>query len=209
MHFGIRLSKILLLVALTATSLQAHENTTQSSWTRSQAADIKLSQETKIPVLSLVTPGVSHGKTCQRASLGDPDAAINQDIPSGAVQHNGSVGLAVAPDPNNLFLWERKPAILNAECLNQQLEVPRFVFRDGKYYLFTASHIFTFANALKPVGLDALYGFMADNLAGPYEPLNGSGLVPRQPGERADANLCLGGPQRGLVICYVNYYNQR
>jgi hypothetical protein len=56
MSFGIILSKILLLVASSATSLQAQEDTKQSSWTRSEAAGIKLSEETRIPVLSSVTP---------------------------------------------------------------------------------------------------------------------------------------------------------
>jgi levansucrase len=153
------------------------------------------------------TPGVSHEKSCQKASLGDSEAAINKEIPSGAVQYNGSVGLAVAPDPNNLFLWERRPAIFTAECVNQQLEVPRFVFKDGKYYLFTASHIFTFANALKPVGLDALYGFVAENLAGPYEPLNGSGLVLGNPENEPMQTFAWVVLRDGLVIGYVNYYD--
>jgi levansucrase len=153
------------------------------------------------------TPGVSHDKRCQKASLGDADAAINKGIPRGAVQYNGSVGLAIAPDPNNLFVWERKPAILNAECVNQQLEIPRFVFKDGKYYLFAASHTFTFANALKPVGLDALYGFVADDLTGNYEPLNGSGLVLGNPEEDPIQTFAWVVLKDGLVISYVNYYN--
>jgi levansucrase len=115
--------------------------------------------------------------------------------------------LAVAPDPNNLFLWERRPAILTAECVNQQLEVPRFVFKDDKYYLFTASHIFTFSNALKPVGLDALYGFVADKLAGPYEPLNGSGLVLGNPKKEPIETFAWVVLKDGLVISYVNYYD--
>ena len=153
------------------------------------------------------TPGTSAEKSCQNASLGDPDAAINKEIPAGAVQYNGSVGLAVAPDPGNLFVWERRPAILNAECVNQQLEVPRFVFKDGKYYLFTASHIFTFANALKPVGLDALYGFVADDLTGNYEPLNGSGLVLGNPENEPMETFAWVVLRDGLVISYVNYYD--
>lgn len=56
-----------------------------------------------------------------------------------------------------------------------------YVFDDGRWYLLTISHEFTFAPGLE--GPDALYGFVGDSMYGDYEPLNGSGLVIANPEE--------------------------
>jgi levansucrase len=47
--------------------------------------------------------------------------------------------------------------------------------RDGKYYLFTISHMFTYAPGL--TGPDGVYGFVGPSLRSDYQPLNGSSLV--------------------------------
>ena len=57
------------------------------------------------------------------------------------------------------------------------------------------------------MGLDALYGFVADNLAGPYEPLNDSGLVLGNPEKEPMETFAWVVLRDGLVISYTNYYN--
>jgi levansucrase len=91
---------------------------------------------------------------------------------------NGNIGIAKATN-DELTNWELQEPIVEAITTNQQLERPHLIVNDGKYYLFTISHKFTFAPGLD--GPDALYGFVADSLDGDYEPLNDGGLVVANP----------------------------
>ena len=94
----------------------------------------------------------------------------------------GCIGMAVAKDLTGEE-WEILPPLVTAVGVNDQTERPHFVFQDEKYYLFTISHKFTYADGLS--GPDGVYGFLSDKLTGPYSPMNGSGLVlgnpPSQP----------------------------
>lgn len=94
----------------------------------------------------------------------------------------GCIGLAVAKDLKG-DEWEILPPLITAVGVNDQTERPHYVFQDGKYYLFTISHKFTYADGL--TGPDGLYGFVSDRLFGPYTPMNTSGLIlgnpPKQP----------------------------
>jgi levansucrase len=93
-------------------------------------------------------------------------------------EFNGCVGVAESPagDPTD---FELRPPVLHGTCVNQELERPHVVYRDGRYYLFVSSHAHTFAPGLS--GFDGLYGFVADDLRGEYEPLNDTGLVLTNP----------------------------
>ncbi len=93
-------------------------------------------------------------------------------------EFNGSVGIATSPTGDPLE-WELRPPLLDAVCVNQELERPHLVPKDGRYYLFLSSHMHTFTPDL--TGYDGLYGFVADSLRGNYQPLNGSGLVVTNP----------------------------
>jgi levansucrase len=73
--------------------------------------------------------------------------------------------------------WDLLPPLLSANCTNQQTERPHLVIEDGNYYLFTISHMFTFAPGIEPRGPDGVYGFLGNSLRSEYKPLNGSGLV--------------------------------
>jgi levansucrase len=120
-------------------------------------------------------------------------------------EFNGSVGVAHSPSGHPLE-FELRPPLLDAVCVNQELERPHVVVRDGTYYLFVSSHRHTFAPGLD--GLDALYGFAADALRGDYEPLNGSGLVLANPANAPfQAYSWLAYPHREelLVTSFVNY----
>ncbi|PWC13339.1 glycoside hydrolase 68 family protein [Brenneria roseae subsp. americana] len=94
----------------------------------------------------------------------------------------GCVGIAICRDEDGDD-WELLPPLVTAVGVNDQTERPHFVFQDGKYYLFTISHKYTYGDGL--TGPDGVYGFVSEDLFGPYVPLNGSGLVlgnpPSQP----------------------------
>lgn len=106
----------------------------------------------------------------------------NHDNVGGARYQTGCIGLAVALDQYG-DEWKILPPLITAVGVNDQTERPHYVFKDGKYYLFTISHKFTYADGLS--GPDGVYGFVSDHLTGPYQPMNGSGLVlgnpPSQP----------------------------
>jgi len=140
----------------------------------------------------------------------------NTPVPEGAdacggdpaqQEFNGSVGIAESPtgDPTD---WELRPPLLDAVCVNQELERPHVVRRDGRYYLFVSSHRHTFAPGLD--GVDGLYGFVADSLRGEYRPLNGSGLVVANPENapfQAYSWLAFDHPEDLLVESFLGYFD--
>lgn len=91
----------------------------------------------------------------------------------------GCIGLArcVSDWKNGDFSqWEMRAPLVSSLGVNDQLERPHLVFKNGLTYLFATSHSAFFAPKL--AGPDGLYGFVSrTGLFGPYAPLNGSGLV--------------------------------
>jgi len=124
-----------------------------------------------------------------------------------AQSFNGSVGCAVSPSGDPLE-WELRPPLVDAVCVNQELERPHIVHSDGRYYLFVSSHIHTFAPGIE--GYDGLYGFVADSLDGDYRPLNGSGLVLTNPATAPfQAYSWMAFPHREEVLVqgFFNYFD--
>ncbi|WLR51200.1 glycoside hydrolase family 68 protein [Bacillus tianshenii] len=150
------------------------------------------------------SPGKASEQTCQPHNIGDEDYRQNHTAPDGSAQYNGNVGIAVAED-DSMNNWEMLPPLLEADCVNQQLERPHIVNKGGQYYLFVDSHKFTFAPGLK--GVDGLYGFTSDRLDGDYKPLNESGLVianPKNNPFQAYSWIVL---PNGKVISFINYFD--
>jgi len=85
---------------------------------------------------------------------------------------NGAVGLAARKEGH----WTLQPPLISADGVNNELERPHILFRDGRYYLFWSTQTKVFAADVE-AGPNGLYGMVADRLAGPYRPINGSGLV--------------------------------
>lgn len=88
---------------------------------------------------------------------------------------NGAVGIARAHDAS-LTSWALLPPLINADTVNNELERPHLIFKNGLYYLFWSTQTHTF-NPHGPAGPNGLYGMVAPSLFGPYAPLNGTGLV--------------------------------
>lgn len=119
----------------------------------------------------------------------------------GARYQVGCIGLAVAKDKSGNE-WELLPPLISAVGVNDQTERPHFVFQDGKYYLFTISHQFTYADGLS--GPDGVYGFVSDKLTGPYQPLNGSGLVLGNPSTQPYQTYSHYVMPNGLVTSFID-----
>lgn len=99
-----------------------------------------------------------------------------------ASPYDGVIGLAKASDRDGQQVFELLPPILDAFGLASEMERPHIFVRDGLYYVFwsTQTHIFDARFAQGPTGL---YGMVGPSLFGPFEPLNGSGLVLANPPE--------------------------
>jgi len=122
-------------------------------------------------------------------------------------EFNGSVGIARSPSGDPLE-WDLRPPLLDAVCVNQELERPHVVPKDGRYYLFVSSHVHTFAPGFD--GFDGLYGFVADSLRGEYRPLNGSGLVLTNPASvpyQSYSWMAFPHREEILVQSFLNYYD--
>ena len=85
---------------------------------------------------------------------------------------NGVIGVArcVAGE------WSLQAPLIEADGVNNELERPHIVIRGGRYYCFWSTQTKVFA-AGGPQGPTGLYGMVAERFAGPWRPLNGSGLV--------------------------------
>jgi len=149
------------------------------------------------------------GETCLLFEANTPVPEGSGECGGDAVQQEftGSVGLAVSPSGDPME-WELRPPLLDSVGVNQELERPHVVRADGRYYLFVSSHLHTFAPGLD--GFDALYGFVADSLGGPYRPLNDSGLVVTNPANAPfQAYSWMAFPHREevLIESFFNYYD--
>lgn len=92
----------------------------------------------------------------------------------------GAIALAGATGTR----WTLLPPLVVADGVNHELERPHIVVHQSRYYLFfcTSRHVFHPDDS----ALTGLYGFVAPALTGPYEPLNGSGLVIQNPPAQPD-----------------------
>ena len=92
---------------------------------------------------------------------------------------NGAFGLA-RKGPGG---WALIAPAFHAEGVNNELERAHLLFHDGSYYAFWSTQTATFAEGLghAPGGL---YGMVADSMAGPWRPSDGSGLVLANPADR-------------------------
>jgi levansucrase len=105
--------------------------------------------------------------------------AFTASLAGSASAFNGAFGLA-RRQPG--LGWALTPPCLHAEGVNNELERAHLVFHAGRYYAFWSTQTVTFAPDLRhaPGGL---YGMVADSMAGPWRPLNGTGLVLANPAE--------------------------
>jgi levansucrase len=78
--------------------------------------------------------------------------------------------------------WVLCPPPITADGLNNELERPHIVHHAGHYYCFWSTQRKVFASP-GPAGPNGLYGMAAQTMAGPWLPLNETGLVFANPAE--------------------------
>jgi levansucrase len=110
---------------------------------------------------------------------GDGDVLVfTASLAGSSSPWNGAIGMSCRTDAG----WQLLPPLLSADGVNNELERPHIVMHQGRYHLFWSTQETVFAPAARgaPTGL---YGMAAETLAGPWTPLNGSGLVFANPVE--------------------------
>lgn len=120
--------------------------------------------------------------------------------------HDGVIGIAAARDRDGLAGAALLPPLIDADGVVNELERPHVFVHDGLYYLFWSSQSRVFAPTYSgfPTGL---YGIVAPALFGPWEPLNGTGLVLANPAaEPFQAYAWQVVPDTLEVIGFVDYW---
>ncbi len=96
--------------------------------------------------------------------------------------YNGVIGVAHIDGTGPNASARLMQPLVSAVGLNNELERPHIVVRGGLYYLFWSTQQRTF-DPSGPTGPNGLYAAVANSLAGPWRPVNGSGLVAGNPAE--------------------------
>jgi levansucrase len=119
--------------------------------------------------------------------------------------YNGVVGLAAARNATATSAFDLVSPIISADGLANEMERPHMIVRDGLYYLFWSTQRSVFApnGAIGPTGL---YGMVGASITGPFEPLNGSGLVITNPKEEPKQAYCWQVLDTLDVVSFVDHW---
>lgn len=139
-------------------------------------------------------PATGTGHLLFTASAGWSDAAFNGVIGLATLQNDGS--------------WQLADPLVEAVGVNNELERPHVLVRDGRYYLFWSTQRRTF-DPSGPSGPNGLYAMVADRLAGPYKPVNGNSLVAGNPDAEPTQGYSWWVTGEGEVWSFVDHWGMR
>jgi levansucrase len=89
---------------------------------------------------------------------------------------NGVIGMATLVDGQ----WLLQDPLIEAVAVNNELERPHIILRGGLYYLFWSTQRHTFSPKGQ-AGPNGLYAMVAEQISGPWLPVNEGGLVAGNP----------------------------
>lgn len=125
--------------------------------------------------------------------------------PGGVPHCNGVIGLAVESSESGDPAFDLMPSIVSADGVANEMERPHMLVRDGLYYLFWSTQRSVFSND-GPKGPTGLYGMVGDSVTGPFEPLNGTGLVIANPAQEPHQAYCWQVLDSLEVVSFVNHW---
>ncbi len=98
---------------------------------------------------------------------------------------NGVIGLARLQHEK----WLLQSPLISADGLCNEMERPQILFKNKLFYLFWSSskRVFALDGPQAPTGL---FGMVAERMDGPWQPLNGTGLVIANPAEEPNQAYC-------------------
>jgi levansucrase len=133
----------------------------------------------------------------------DPKDGRNYLLIAASVPWRGRFTGAVAIAVRDRDSWSLQPPLLQADGISHELERPHIVVAGARYYLFFSAQRHSFHPPQSaPTGL---YGFVASDLSGPWEPLNGSGLVIQNPPSAPDQAYAWLVLHDLRVVSFLNY----
>lgn len=90
--------------------------------------------------------------------------------------HNGLIGYTTLVGGQ----WQLGQPLIHAVGVNNEMERPHILIRNGRLYLFWSTQRHTFAPSAQ-AGPNGLYAAVAERFSGPWTPVNGTGLVATNP----------------------------
>ncbi|WP_163538685.1 glycoside hydrolase family 68 protein [Gracilibacillus sp. YIM 98692] len=148
--------------------------------------------------------GTPAERQCEPEHIGSEEFRANHEVPENSKLFNGSIGIAKSTN-EDLTEYEIMPPLVEANCVNQELERPHMVTKGNKYYLFTDTHLNKFAPGTS--GPDGLFGFVSDSLVGGYQPLNDSGLVVANPKDNPYQAYSWTVLPNGTIVSFLNFFD--
>lgn len=126
------------------------------------------------------------------------------------VDYNGVVGLAtLTGNPTQTGSeWHLDDPLIEAVGVNNELERPHIVVKHGRYYLFWSTQRRTFAPG-SAAGPNGLYAMVADQLAGPWKPVNGNGLVAGNPASEPTQGYSWWVTGEGEVWSFIDHWGMQ
>lgn len=116
--------------------------------------------------------------------------------------YNGLIGLATL---GNDGCWRLENPLVAAVGVNNELERPNVLVRDGRYYLFWSTQRRTFKPGT-PNGPNGLYGMVSDSLRGPWRPVNGDGLIAGNPAQEPTQGYSWWVTGEGQVWSFIDHW---
>ena len=136
----------------------------------------------------------------------DPATGLDHVLFTGSAawsadRHNGVIGIATASPQG----WVLGNPVIEAIGINNELERPCPLWRDGRYYLFWSTQAHTFSPHAV-AGPNGLYGAVADSILGPWRPVNGNGLVAANPADEPTQSYSWWVTGEDEVWSFVDYW---
>lgn len=119
--------------------------------------------------------------------------------------YNGLIGLATLGGDGS---WHLENPLVEAVGVNNELERPNVIVRDGRYYLFWSTQRRTFKPGT-PNGPNGLYGMVADSLRGPWRAVNGDGLIAGNPAQEPNQGYSWWVTGEGHVWSFVDHWGMQ
>jgi levansucrase len=118
--------------------------------------------------------------------------------------YNGLIGIAILHDG----AWQLGDPLIEAVGVNNEMERPHIIAKDGRYYLFWSTQRRTFSPAVIS-GPNGLYAAVADSLNGPWLPVNGTGLVAANPADEPTQGYSWWVTGEGQVWSFIDHWGMQ
>ncbi|WP_435418283.1 glycoside hydrolase family 68 protein [Parerythrobacter aurantius] len=118
--------------------------------------------------------------------------------------HNGLVGYATLVGGS----WDLGQPLIHAVGVNNEMERPHILVRDGRYYLLWSTQRHTFSPSAT-AGPNGLYGAVADRFTGPWTAVNGNGLIATNPPEEPTQAYSWWATGEGVVWSFIDHWGMQ